>query len=106
VSCLITNRACVCNNEKISASSFYPGRGDNTHVLAQLDHGNHAFHAPGMDDDGFETEEDFLDDEHTVELARKYPSKFSESMVIEVSLQSYNAQYLLTDNRSHRGHCG
>jgi hypothetical protein len=94
VSCLLTNCICACynrqrvNNEKISASSFYPGRGDNTHPLAHLDHasGNYTFHTPEVDDDGSETEDDSIDDGHTAELALRHPNKFSEAMVIEVSL--------------------
>jgi hypothetical protein len=71
--------------EKFSASSFYPGRGDNTHnthLPARLDHRNYAFHTPEVDDDGSETEEDPMED-----VAVKLPpNKFSESVAIEVSL--------------------
>jgi hypothetical protein len=74
------------NNQKISASSFYPGCGDNTHPLAHLDHGNYTFHAPEVDDDGSVTDDDSIDDGHTAELALRHPNKFSESMAIEVSL--------------------
>jgi len=73
----------ACQQQKFSASSFYPGRGDNTHVL---DCQNYTFHTPEVDDDGSETEY-LTEDEHAVELALKHPNKFSESMVIEVSLQ-------------------
>ena len=70
-----------------SASSFYPGRGDTTHVLARLNQGNSVVYAPDVNDDGSETEdEDPIEDKHAVELALKHPSKFSESLVIEVSL--------------------
>ncbi|KAN0141246.1 hypothetical protein V8E53_001002 [Lactarius tabidus] len=62
-------------------SSFYPGRGDNTHPLARLDRGNFAFHAPPVDDDGTETEDSADDD--TAEVSLKHPSKFSESLAIE-----------------------
>lgn len=70
-----------------SASSFYPGRGDNSNKLASLtslDHGNAGFHTPEVDDEGTETEEDSADEEPTLELALKFPNKFSESLVIEV----------------------
>ncbi|KAN0130984.1 hypothetical protein V8E53_011117 [Lactarius tabidus] len=64
-------------------SSFYPGRGDNTHALAHLDHGNYTFHAPAVDDDGAVSDDDSADDNQAVELALKYPNKFSESVAIE-----------------------
>jgi hypothetical protein len=64
--------------------SFYPGRGDNSHVLARL---NNAFHTPEVDDEGFETDGDLTDDDETVELALQAPNKFTESLAIEVSLQ-------------------
>jgi hypothetical protein len=64
-------------------SSFYPGCGDNTHPLAHLDHGNFTFHAPPVDNNGTETEESTDDD--TTEVNHKLPSKFSESLAIEVS---------------------
>ena len=69
---------------KISATSFYPGRGDDNHLLAHLDN---AFHVPEVDDDGFGTDEDLIVDDNTVELALQAPNKFSESLAIEVSLQ-------------------
>jgi hypothetical protein len=75
------------NLRKFSASSFYPGRGDNTHALARLDHGNYTFHAPTVDDDGAVSDDDSADDNQAVELALKYPNKFSESVAIEVSRQ-------------------
>lgn len=74
-------------------SSFYPGRGDHTHPLARLNHGNHAFHAPAVDDDGVETDEDSVDDNQAVELSLKYPSKFSESVANEVSRQCSSAHH-------------
>ncbi|KAN0137968.1 hypothetical protein V8E53_004452 [Lactarius tabidus] len=64
-------------------SSFYPGCGDNTHVLARLDHRNPAFHAPAVDIDDIETDKDSEDDVQVVELALKYPNKFSESVANE-----------------------
>ncbi|KAI9448875.1 hypothetical protein BJY52DRAFT_1193093 [Lactarius psammicola] len=64
-------------------SSFYPGRGDNTHVSTRLDHPNYAFLTPEVDDDGSETEECLTEEEHAVELALRHPSKFLESMAIE-----------------------
>ncbi|KAN0140619.1 hypothetical protein V8E53_001828, partial [Lactarius tabidus] len=60
-------------------SSFYPGHGDNTHALARLDHGNYTFHAPAVDNDGAVSDDDSADDNQAVELALKYPNKFSES---------------------------
>ena len=69
---------------KISATSFYPGRGDDNHLLARLDN---AFHVPEVDDDGFGTDEDSIVDDDTVELALQAPNKFSESLAVEVSLQ-------------------
>ena len=73
------------NNNIILASSFYPGRSDNSHVLARLD--NHTLHTPKVDNNGFGTDEDSIDDNDIVELALKLPTKFSESLAIEVSLQ-------------------
>ena len=71
---------------KFPASSFYPGCGDTTHALAHLK-GNSVVYAPEVDDDGSETEEeDPVEDEHTVELALRHPNKFSESLVVEVSI--------------------
>ena len=73
---------------------FYPGRGNNSHldsplnlnshVLARLD--NHTLHAPKVDDDGFGTDKESVDDNDAVKLALKLPTKFSESLAIEVSL--------------------
>ncbi|KAN0131560.1 hypothetical protein V8E53_010668 [Lactarius tabidus] len=64
-------------------SSFYPGRGDNCRELASLAHGSSGFHPPEVDDEGSETEEDPSDDEPPVEVAFKFPNKFSESLVVE-----------------------
>ena len=74
------------NLQKFSASSFYPGRGDNTHVLAHVDYAVPPFHGPPVDNDNVQTDESVEDDE-AVELAHKYPNKFSESMANEVSQQ-------------------
>ena len=72
---------------KFPVSSFYPGRGDTTHVLAHLNQGNSVAYAPEVDDDGSETEEeDPIEDKRTVELTLRHPNKFSESLVVEVSL--------------------
>jgi hypothetical protein len=68
-----------------SASSFYPGRGDNSHELASLNYGKSGFHTPEVDDEGTETEEDPADEERSIELALKFPNKFSESLAVEVS---------------------
>jgi hypothetical protein len=76
--------------EFFPASSFYPGRGDTTHVLAHpsLNQATYVFHTPQVDDDGSETEEDPMDDEPAADLSLKALNKFSESLVIEVSLLS------------------
>jgi hypothetical protein len=90
---LITNRVCVCCHlptKKSQVSSYYPGHGDHSHVLARLDHANRdMFHSPAVDDDCTETEEDQTDDEDedTVKNTHKHPTKFSESMLLEVSLK-------------------
>ena len=82
-------------NEKISASSFYPGRGDNAHPLARLDPEDNMHHTPDVDDENSETEDD-SDDENAVELALKAPNKFSESLAIEVSSRCFGTHpYLL-----------
>jgi hypothetical protein len=67
---------------KFSASSFYPNRGQ---VHPRLNQGNSVLHAPEVDDDGTETEDDPLEDDHTDELALRHPNKFSESLAVEVS---------------------
>lgn len=72
---------------KFPALSFYPGRGDTTHALSCLNQGKSTVYAPEVDDDGSETEDDDpIEDEHTVELALRHPNRFSESLVVEVSL--------------------
>ena len=79
------------NSGKIfPVSSFYPGRGDTTHVLAHpsLNQASYVFHTPQVDDDGSEIEEDPMDDEPATDLSLKAPNKFSESLVIEVSILS------------------
>jgi hypothetical protein len=88
VSWMITNHICACCHpstyKKISALSFYPGHGDNNHPLACLDHGNLPFHTPLVNDDSTKTEDlDSVDD--TAALSLKHPSKFSESLAVEVS---------------------
>ncbi len=75
------------NNEIFLALSFYPGHGDNSHVLTHPDCQNFAFHTPEVDDDGSDTEAYSTEDKHAVELALRNSTKFSESMVIEVSRQ-------------------
>jgi hypothetical protein len=72
-------------NEKFSASSFYPGRGDTTHPLASLDPENQDFHNPNVDN-GSETEDD---DEEIVDLSLKNPARFSEIMATEVSFSEH-----------------
>ncbi|KAF8257639.1 hypothetical protein EI94DRAFT_1817265 [Lactarius quietus] len=64
-------------------SSFYPGRGDHTHPLAQLENGNYDFHSPKVDDDGYVTDTYSVDDDDSVDFSMKAPSKFSESLAIE-----------------------
>ncbi|KAN0137996.1 hypothetical protein V8E53_004215 [Lactarius tabidus] len=64
-------------------SSFYPGRGVNSRELSSLNHGNSGFHAPQVNDEGSETEEDPSDEELSLELALKFPNKFSESLGVE-----------------------
>ena len=67
-------------------SSFYPGHGDNSHELASFAHDeNTGFYLPEVDDEGTETDEDPANDEQALELALKFPNKFSESLAIEVS---------------------
>ena len=75
-------------NEKISASSFYPGCGDNAHPLAHLNAKDNMHHTPDVDDKNSETEDD-LDDENALKLALKAPNKFLESLAIEVSSQCF-----------------
>jgi hypothetical protein len=84
----VNRRVNSCEN--FPASSFYPGRGDTTHVLAHpsLNQASYIFHSPQVDDDGSEMEEDLMDDEPAADLSLKVPNKFSESLVIEVSLLS------------------
>jgi hypothetical protein len=79
----------VSLNEKNSVSSFYPGCGDDSHILARLDKAN--FHAPPVDDENSETDDNSMEDDNTVEFALKQPNKFSESLAIEVSMQQLYA---------------
>ena len=69
------------------ASSYYPGRGDNTHALASINDTS-IFYTPDVDDDGDQSEEDPFDDELPTDDAQKHLNKFSESLLIEVSLRS------------------
>ena len=69
---------------KFSASSFYPGRGDSTHALAHIDYAIPPFNAPAVDDDNVDTDDEAEDNE-AVELASKYPNKFSKNVAKEVS---------------------
>jgi hypothetical protein len=66
-----------------AASSYYPGRGDNTHPLSRIDPDDHD---TDSDDLVIETEEDWMDDEHMVKLTQGPPSKFSEAIAREVSI--------------------
>ncbi|KAF8270722.1 hypothetical protein EI94DRAFT_1698593 [Lactarius quietus] len=67
-------------------SSFYLGRGNHSHPLTRLDPSHSTFHIPNVDDDGSLTEDDPIDDDHTVKLTLKFPNKFSKSLAIEASL--------------------
>ena len=73
--------------EIFQASSYYPGRGDNTHALASINDTS-IFYTPEVDDDGDQSEEDPLDDELPTDDAQKHLNKFSESLLIEVSLRT------------------
>ena len=74
-------------NENISqVPSYYPGRGDNSHALASVNDSS-VFYTPNVDDEGDQTEEDPLDDELPTDDAQKHLNKFSESLLIEVSLR-------------------
>jgi hypothetical protein len=65
------------NKQWHTASSYYPGRGDKTHVLA-----HHDSDYPDTDiEDNSETEKDWLSDDHTAG-----PSKFSQAIAAEVSV--------------------
>lgn len=75
----------VNSTRNFLASSYYPGRGDNSHALASV-HQDSIFYAPNVDDDGCLSADDPVEDELPAELAQKHPNKFSESLVIEVSL--------------------
>ncbi|KAN0139137.1 hypothetical protein V8E53_003026 [Lactarius tabidus] len=72
-------------------SSYYPGRGDDNHVLARVNQGNSVFYAPEVDDDGCQSEDDPVEDELPAELALKYPNKFSESLGIERPMWSLSS---------------
>lgn len=73
--------------ENFPASSYYPGHGDhnNTHVLPSGNQDS-IFYTLKVNDEGSQTEEDPAEDELPAEDAQKHPSKFSESLAIEVSL--------------------
>jgi hypothetical protein len=72
---------------KISASLYYPGRGDNNHVLSQLHTEKDGFIKPDVDDHAIKSDGDWHDDEQIVKLSLRNPSRFSEVMAIEVSSQ-------------------
>ncbi|KAN0139146.1 hypothetical protein V8E53_003035 [Lactarius tabidus] len=69
--------------QRVVASSFYPGRGVNSCKLSSLNHRNSGFHTPQVDDEGSETEEDPSDEEPSLELALKFPNKFSKSLGVK-----------------------
>ena len=74
------------NVDIFQVSSYYPGRGDNSHALASVNDLS-FFYTPDVDDDGNQTEEDPLDDELPIDDAPKHVSKFSESLLVEVCPQ-------------------
>ncbi|KAH9039640.1 hypothetical protein EDB85DRAFT_1887409 [Lactarius pseudohatsudake] len=67
------------------ASSFYPGRGDMTHPLAslQVNSGNQFAHDSDPNDDDIENEDDWLEDEQVVNVARKVSAKTAEVTITE-----------------------
>ena len=71
------------NMDIFQASSYYPGRGDNSHALASVNDLS-FFYTPDVDDNGNQTEEDLLDNELPIDDAPKHLSKFLESLLIEV----------------------
>lgn len=93
VSDIMTNCLFI-SNKKISAASYYPGRGDTTHPLASLDPENRVFHNPNVDDSETETDDD--DDEEIVELALKNPGRFAQVMAVEVSLRQPFGHFLIS----------
>ncbi|KAF8257917.1 hypothetical protein EI94DRAFT_1835313 [Lactarius quietus] len=64
-------------------SSYYPGRSDHNHNLAQLDPNNNGFYTPRVDDHNGSSDGDWNDDEQELQLAIKNPSRFSEVMANE-----------------------
>ena len=79
----------VVADQHIVVSSYYPGRGDNSHVLASLNQETSVFYTPKVDDDDSQSDDDPVEDELLAELVLKQPNKsnkFLESLVIEVSL--------------------
>lgn len=83
MSTVITKRVCSPNKQwDNTASSYYPGRGDDNHVLARLDAQlDPDLHDTDADDYAFETEEDWMGDDL---ITKGLPSKFSESVAAEV----------------------
>ncbi|KAH8990017.1 hypothetical protein EDB86DRAFT_2831318 [Lactarius hatsudake] len=67
---------------RVAASSFYPGRRDDTHPLAslQVDLGNQFDSDP---EDDIENEDDWLEDEQTANVTCKVSAKTSEVTVTE-----------------------
>ena len=79
----------VVADQHIVVSSYYPGRGDNSHVLASLNQETSVFYTPKVDNDDSQSNDDPVEDELPAELVLKQPNKsnkFLESLVIEVSL--------------------
>ncbi|KAI9435276.1 hypothetical protein H4582DRAFT_2059537 [Lactarius indigo] len=66
-------------------SSFYPGHGDNTHSLTslQVDPGNKFSRDSDLNKDNIENEDDWLEDEQTVNVTHKVLAKTSEVTITE-----------------------
>lgn len=90
-SCLLLFVHCLSHiNEQISATSFYPGCGDNSHSLASLDTARYGIEtdSPTLEeecDSGTETEADWLDDDQLVESVDVPQAKTSNALALEVS---------------------
>ncbi|KAI9447170.1 hypothetical protein BJY52DRAFT_1193540 [Lactarius psammicola] len=84
------------------SSSYYPNRGDSTHVLACLD----TTHDSDPNEDNIEYEDDWMEDEHVTGVTSKVSARTSEAMVTErPSWQGVDigtSRNLLTTNRFDR----
>ena len=92
----ITNLCCLLFaylspiNKHFLAASFYPGRGDDSHILASLvtEHYGLDTDNPTLEEDqdfSTETEADWLDDDHLVESVDRTQAKMSDALALEVS---------------------